>query len=150
MKFKILHFFSIFIILHPIDTQRREYVESCVLTLCLTTHQKILCTFWKNERNVIHSMNTALIHFIRKIYVWFDRNNDLFTTRSKILWFIQIIVHAMFNFSFFDVKSWIWIEMSIFSSNTVLLNILHILNITRLEILDNVENVAQTVKKNKK
>ena len=31
----------------------REYVELHVLTLYFTTHQKILCTFWKNERNVI-------------------------------------------------------------------------------------------------
>ena len=150
MKFKILHFLPLFIILHRIDIQRKEYMELHILTLYLTTRQKIMCSFWNNERNVIHSMNTALIHFIRQIYVWFDRNNDLFATRSKILWFIQIIVNAMFKFSFFDVKLWIWIEMSIFSSNTILLNILHILNITRLEILDNVENVVQTVKKNKK
>ncbi len=140
LVFKILHFFSIFIVLHPIDTQRREYVELYVLTLYLTTRQQIMCTFWKNKRNVIHSMNTGLIHYIRQIYVRFDKDNDLFTTRSKILWFIQIIVHSMFKFSFFDVKSCIWVQMSTFSSNTVLLNILHRLNITRLEFLDNLEN----------
>ncbi len=33
--------------------------------------------------------------------------------------------------------------MSTFSSNTVLLNILHLLNITHLEILENLENVMK-------
>ena len=146
MKFKILHFFSIFIILHPIDTQRREYVESCVLTLYLTTRQKIMCTFWKNERNVIHFKNTGLIHVIRQIYVCFDRINDLFATRSKIFWFIQIVVHSMFKCSFFDVKSWIWVEMSIFSYNTVTLILLHQLSITRLENWDRDENIVKKVK----
>ena len=121
LKFKILHFFSLFVILHPIDTKKREYITIHILTIYLTTRQKIMRTFWKNERNVIHFMNTALIHFIGQIYAWFHRDNDLFTTRSKILWFIQIIVHSMFKFSFFDVKSWIWAEKSIFSYNTVIL-----------------------------
>ena len=59
LKFKILHFFSLFIILHWIDIQRNEYVELYVVTLYLTTRQKIMCTFWKNAKNVIRSMNTV-------------------------------------------------------------------------------------------
>ncbi len=128
--------------MHPIDTQRKENEELHVFTIYLTTRQKIMCTFWKNERNVIHSMNTGLIHVIRQIYVCFDSINDLFTTRSKIFWFIQIVVHSMSTFLFFDVKSWIWVEMSIFLSKTVTLIVLHILITTRLENLDEDENIV--------
>ena len=112
----------------------------------MTTRQQMMCTFWKNERNMIHFMNTGLIHFTRHIYVWFDVSNDHFITRSKILW-----VHdSMSIFWFFSIKSFIEGDRSTFSPNTVLLSWSHILHITRLEILDNLEIAVKMLKKKQK
>ncbi len=64
--------------------------------------------------------------FISWIPDWFPSSGkfmfdliEIMTCSPTILWFIQIIAHSMFKFSFFGIRSWIWVEMSIFSYSNI-------------------------------
>ena len=97
MKFKILHFLSIFIILHPIDIQRREHVELHVFTIYLTTRQKIMGTFFKNAKMwfvswILYKFNSLLRIFFMILYS---------VISSPLVWIMhevmELLTHSIFD-----------------------------------------------------
>ena len=83
---------------------------------------------------------TGLIHFTRQIYVCFDRINDLFTTRSKIMW-IQTVFKILRSKSYvFERKSQNRVKWSKLSFIIIAVCISYVYNTTRHEIQHYLKN----------